>query len=266
MSLAGAPSPRAAPSDRRARFEMAGMLSDALPLADPSPLPALRADAALYSRAVQDLKTAGKKRVPYFTTEAVRAVARDPAVLEVVTDLLGDDAWVMWGANIQQETPNAAGDWHVDMESWLWPSLTVVVGLSGCTPGNATQLIPGSHRLEISPDAVKGARDDAAILAAARTAGRQCDAIEQIRGFGDGRFYVFDAKTWHSGAGAASAGRLALFLHYQRASDPRVPYMKDYTRQTFFREAADYIDGSPAGAPGANTALFPAPKRWPPWG
>lgn len=251
-------------SERRARYEADGFLSEAMGLADPSVLPALCADAPLYRDAVEELRAAGKKRVPYFTTEAVRAVAHDPAIIAVVTDILGTDAWVMWGANIQENTPNAAGHWHVDMESWIWPTITVAVGLRGCAAANATRLIPGSHRLAQWPGTLPAGADDAAVLAVTRAADPKCDRAQQIEGFGDGRFYVFNAKTWHSGTSAASHGRLALFFHYQRATDPRIPLMKDYTRQTFFKTAADYIDGSPPGAPRANIALYPAPRK-PPW-
>jgi hypothetical protein len=260
----GAPRPMTAAmmrSDRAVRYEARGFLPAATDLADPGLLPAVAEDAGIYNDLVRRIGRAAEKRVPYFSTDAVRAIARDPAIVDLVADLLDDDAWVMWGANIQQGTPNAADAWHVDLESWFWPSVTVVVGLRGCAANNATWFIPGSHRLPISPGDLRDAFCDDAVLATSRAIDPACDSAEQVTGFADGRFYVFNARTWHRGAGAASRSRQSLFLHYQRAADPRIPCMKDYTRQTFFRRPADYFDGSPPGRPAANASLYAA-RRW----
>lgn len=185
------------------------------------------------------MRAAGQFSVPYLVTDAIQAVAFDPAIVDVVTAILDDPDWVMWGANVRDGTPNAAHEWHVDMESVYWPSITVAVGVAGCTPGNATRLIPGSHLVDVTALDAIDASDDAAVVAAA--GGR---APKHITGFGDGTFFAFNARSWHCGNVAASNARCVLFMHYHRASDLRVPQMMDYRHQSFHRYAAAFVDGT----------------------
>jgi len=78
----------------------------------------------------------------------------------------------------------------------------------------------------------------------------------QFEGFGDGRFYVFDARTWHRGDPGASADRLVLFLHYQPANARRVPLALDYMRHRWSREAAPFI-AAPGATPATAVARIP---------
>lgn len=159
--------------------------------------------------------------------------------------------WVMWGSNIQTGTPNAAGAWHVDLESFLWPSLTVAVGLEHCTTANATRYIPWSHLLDTTPSALNDREDEAEALAATRSLDPRCDRVVEPAGFGDTTFFGFNARGWHSGNPTASMRRTMLFLHFQRASEPRVPLMLDYERKQWSRTPAPYIVG-PSVAGGRN--------------
>ena len=166
--------------------------------------------------------------MPYLETDAIRCVAEDAAVVSVVEAILGTRNCVMWGANIRRATPNQASVWHVDLESLLWPTVTVGIGLEGCTPTSATWCVPGTHRLRQAPPLT-----EAEVLSHGRP--------EQIAGFGDGCFYTFDARVWHRGDPTTSQERVMLFLHYQRAKDPRIPMMEDYVRQTFSTNAAPFF-------------------------
>ena len=112
--------------------------------------------------------------------------------------LLGpDEPWVMWGPNIRRGTPNAAHTWHVDLESWYWPSITVVVGLDGCSAENATRYIPYSHELKHAPTVAPNKTDEACILRTAKSLNRRCQDVRTFADFGAGRFYAFNAKGWH---------------------------------------------------------------------
>ena len=237
-----------------------GMIPQSFELSNLAPLPRLLSDAQLFEDAVAELRSKGQHSVPYLTTDAIRTTASDPAITSVVAEVLGTDEWVMWGANIRNGTPNEAHLWHVDLESCFWPSLTVVVGVSGCTEENATWVVPGSQNFDVAAlEAVDmGQRD--AVMGAAR--GCDPDVADPVRSeaFGDGRFYIFDARAWHAGNAAASNSRCALFMHYHRASDLRVPQMKDYRHQSFYRRAASYIDGSRSGA-NTSVALGPHAGR-----
>jgi hypothetical protein len=227
--------------DVRARWAADGMLPAAYPLADPTLVPDLRRDLPLYRMEIERHRADGTHRVPYLITDAIVRAARDPAVLARVSAVLGTGELVMWGPNLQVGTPNEAGLWHTDIESWLWPAVTVVVGLTRCEPLNATRCIPGSHRLPVQPWGAADNTSTELTLEAARRLDPGCDRVATFDGFADGTFYLFDARCWHAGAAGRSAGRETLFLHYDRAADPRVPYMRDYEDRTWFDFAAPYL-------------------------
>lgn len=223
-------------------YQATGMLRQSQTLDDTRVLPDLIDDSRLFLDAINKLQARGvQRRVPYLLTPAIRQAAWDAAILETIGELLGrDEPWVMWGPNIREEIPNQAGNWHVDCESFRWPTVTVVVGLEGCHDGNATRYIPGSQRLRQGPPLRTSAEADA-IAADAAALDARCDRVVTFEGFGDGRFYVFDAAGWHCGEPSVAAGRKLLFLHYQRASDPRIPYMFDYQEATWFDYPATYL-------------------------
>ncbi|MDX1531608.1 MAG: hypothetical protein R3362_08790, partial [Rhodothermales bacterium] len=251
------------PDPAREEYERTGVVRHARPLADDSVLPALLDDAVRFEGAVRALRERGHHRVPYLCTPAIRAVAHDPNLVGLVKGILGaDEPWVMWGANIQRGTPNAAFEWHVDVESWHWPTITVVVGLAGCTAENATRYIPFSHALGVPPSAAGDQTDTPRILHTARSLDRRCDAVRAFEGFGTGRFYAFNARCWHCGDPVPSRERTVLFLHYQRAREPRIPYMKDHRTGAWFAEPAAFIVGAdpPGGAGVARTDVYPLPR------
>lgn len=227
--------------DLRDRYERDGLLPEAYPLAGPAVTGDLRSELPAHRAEAERLRATGTFRVPYLLSDPIARAARDPAVLGTVAAVLGTDELVMWGPNLQLGTPNEAGRWHTDIESWLWPTVTVVVGLAGCEPLNATRCIPGSHRLPVQPWGAADNTDADTVLRAAHRLDPRCTEITSFAGFGDGRFYVFDAKCWHAGAAARSEGRESLFLHYDRASNPRVPYMRDYEDRTWFDTPATYL-------------------------
>ena len=241
----------------REQLEESGFVRDALPLADASVIPALIEDVGTFDAAVARIAADGHHRLPYLLTDAIARVANDRYIVGAVEACLQTDRWVMWGANIRRDTPNAAHRWHLDLESFLWPSLTVGVGLEGCRPEAATWFLPGAHRIGRGPCEAEADRGDAAVLAAARAEDARCGAPMPVAGFGDGRFYVFNARCWHRGERAASVGRVMLFLHYQRADAPRVPYMLDYRRSLWSREAAPYL-ASPAARTVNTTVARPS--------
>lgn len=235
-------------------------MHESFTLSDASLLPQLCRDVEPFDRQLTEWKAAGYARVPYIFTPAIERVARDPAIVELVAALLGTDAWVVWGPNIRRATPNAAFEWHVDLESALWPSVTVMIGLSGCSETAATWCLPGTHLLAPSPGACGDAADTDRVRRYARRLLPHDCTPEQFAGFADGRFYAFDARTWHRGDPVGSVNRLALFLHYQRADAPRVPFMLDYTRHRWGREAAPFIAG-PGAEPVRRVARIPLRER-----
>ncbi len=215
-------------------------------------MPELLADEPRFAGALESMHAQGRLGVPYLLTDAIRRISLDASILATVEPILGTREWVMWGPNIRRATPNQAHAWHVDLESFLWPTVTVAIGLAGCTPESATWCIPGTHLSGKGPPRV-----EAAVL-------RHGNPV-QIADFGDGRFYVFDARVWHKGDPATSRDRVALFIHYQRADQPRIPLMVDYERNLWARKASPYFATVPKERLRTDLARFPWEYRLNRW-
>ena len=244
---------------QRREYRERGFLRESFALADPSPLPQLCRDVALFDVKFAEWQASGHSGIPYLFTEAIERVARDAAIRAVVEALLGTDAWVVWGPTIFRETPDAASRWHVDLDSRYWPSISISVGLSGCSPKTVLSYLPGTHRLERTPFSCGDDADTERVLRSARRTNPDCGPPEENEGFGDGRFYVFDAKTWHRGAGP-SESRLVLFMHYQAADADRVPWMLDYKRHRWSQQPAPFLAG-PGAMPVTTVARLPVRER-----
>ena len=226
----------------RREYRALGFLRETFALSAPALLPQLCRDVAEFDARLAEWRSLGHARIPYLFTAAIERVAQDPAITAVIEVLLGTKAWVVWGPNILRETPGAAARWHVDLESRYWPTVTVAVGLSGCSPATAIWCLPGTHLLSRTPTWSGDARATERVLRCARRAKADVGPPEQFAEFADGRFCVFNARTWHRGTSAPSAERLVLFLHYQPADVPRVPLMLDYVRHRWSsRQAAPHL-------------------------
>lgn len=217
-----------------------GMIPDSFKLSNQELLPLLIKDLDMYQFEVNRNKSEGLFRVPYLLTDSIIKTAHDPAIIEVVSAILDTEDIVMWGPNLQIATPNEAGTWHTDMESLFWPTITLVLGLDGCAYENSTKCIPGSHKINVQPWTVADNSKDSAVLKAAQLLSPNCKTINKFNEFGDGRFYLFNAKCWHSGEVNVAKNRKLLFLHFDKASNQRVPYMKNYMENTWFSYPASY--------------------------
>jgi hypothetical protein len=235
--------------EQQREYRERGFLRESFALGDPTPLPQLCRDVAEFDRTLTEWQTRGHARVPYLFTAAIERITNDTAIRVVIEALLGTNAWVVWGPHILRETPQAASRWHVDLESQYWPSVTVAVGLSGCSAHSAIWCLPGTHLLTRTPAWSGDDSNTDRVLRSARRARPEVGQPEQFEAFGDGRFYVFDAKTWHRASAEAATNRLVLFLHYQPADARRVPLVLDYMRHRWSREAAAYLAG-----PGSQSA------------
>lgn len=262
-SRATSPSPE---PGHGAEYHERGVIADTFELAQPGALELLRSEMPEFLAEVAANREAGLHRVPYRRSPGIDAIAQDERIAALVREVLGaDERWVMWGANIQTGTPNEAGAWHVDIESFRWPSITVVVGVDGCEASNATRCLPYSHRFENAPAVLPDRSDDDAVMAYARKVDPRCGGPEAPVGFADGRFYVFNARAWHTGETATSRDRTVLFLHYHSASAKRIPLMKSYEDKTWFNEPAPFLAGpepDPLRPQAVNAELEDTPSAW----
>lgn len=218
-----------------------GMVPETFELANKNIIPELVADIPMYLTEVKRNRADELFRIPYLLTESIIEAAQDPHMLEVASAILGTDDLVMWGPNLQSDTPNEAWLWHTDVEAWHWPSVSVFIGLEGCNSDNSTKCIPRSHNFPCQPWLAADNTSDEATLEAAKIFGGPETSIDQFNGFSDGKFYVFNAKCWHSGHRELSKNRKLLFIHYDKASNFRMPYMKNYIERTWFDYPAMYI-------------------------
>lgn len=246
--------------DIQKQWQDNGFINKCFDLADFRILPSLLSDLPLYLDEIEKNRQLGFRRVPYLITQSIIEAAHDKNILSCVENILGTDELVMWGPNLQLSTPNngAAGVWHTDIESWYWPNLvTVVVGLEGCSGNNSTQYIPGSHKFPANPwEVVNDIGNDKLVLEKAKKYNPQSTHAFQFSDFGAGRFYVFDAGGWHRGIEPLSKNRKLLFLHYDKASNPRVPYMKDHHEHEWFEFAAPFMKINSSKAFDVNRALY----------
>jgi hypothetical protein len=246
--------------DQRREYRARGFIRESFALSDTTVLPALCHDVAPFDAKRAEWQALGYARVPYLFTAAIERVARDPSIVAAVEALLGSDAWVVWGPNILRETSRGVPHWHVDLEARYWPMVTVAVGVSGCSARTSISYLPGSHLLSRSPAWCGDDTDTERVLRSARSAKPDVGLPEQLATFGDGRFCVFNARTWHRGSPGTSTDRLVLFVQYQRAEDPRVPLMLDYVCHRWSREAAAYLAG-PGASPVTKVARVPLRER-----
>lgn len=231
---------------------------DACPLEDAAPLAALAQSVNDFEERARRDAEAGRSTVPYGLTPEIEKVACDPAIVRVVEAILRTPDWVVWGANVRAATPNQAQLWHIDLESWYWPTITVAVGVAGNDAHTAPWLLPGTAPLSTHPSGSEAADDDHVVAMAAKL-GVEAQP-QQPSGMDDAHFVAFDAKTWHRGDPLASQNRVMLFLHYQPAAHRRVPLMVDHARHVWTRRPAPYW--TPPGVESvAEAATIPLRER-----
>lgn len=224
-----------------------GFLSRAIALAEPGLCARVLSDGALADAAMLDFEQRGVAGVPYMLTESIALLAQDAAIVETVQALLATEHWVMWGANIRRSVPNEAQNWHVDLESILWPSITVAVGLDGCSEQSATVFIPGTQRIGKGPvNWLPGESQTTEVVASAQSLTGQSVVPQRVTGYSDGTFAVFNGACWHQANKGGSAAKTVLYLHYQTAADKRIPHMLDYAKHDWSAEACPYFGSKQA--------------------
>lgn len=160
--------------------------------------------------------------------------ATQPAILDVVSSLLGDDV-MLWGASVVDRSPRMTHPWHSDIESCgpIGRTVSVWVGLENTTRASSLQMIPRSHRFGVSVQQVRkelGVRredatnEDVLAWALARDARSGLAVLEM----GDGDAVFFDGRLWHGSNNLSEKTRRALLLQFStpetviRIPDPNV--------------------------------------------
>ena len=87
----------------------------------------------------------------------VYEIAREPAVLERVAQLIGDDV-LLWGSCYFGQEQGQAIHWHADLESQYWDGVSLWLALEEVCEDNVLKLLPGSQELEETPETLMVAR------------------------------------------------------------------------------------------------------------
>jgi quercetin dioxygenase-like cupin family protein len=164
------------------------------------------------------------------TSRAHYEVATQPAILDVVSELLDGDV-ILWGASIQRRVPKAVHPWHSDIET-SDPScrtVSVWIGLEHTTPASSLLVVSGSHRFGATVQQVRHehdrARDDADLDELVGWARERDSRSELVRiPTTDGEAVFFDGRLWHGTHNVSRRTRRALLLQYAAPeSSIRVP-------------------------------------------
>ena len=199
-----------------------------------SPLPILSPrECRLFLRAAQEAWRTPPLNWPKgqaVTSRAFYELAAHPAILEIVTALLGPDV-LLWGASIQTRLAGKAHPWHSDIESCHPSGKTVSLWLSieHTSRESGLMIIPHSHHFGVSIQEVRHqlrkdrnstTRDD--VFAWARQRDERCEVLSTEMKPGDALF--FDGRLWHGSQNNSPHARRALLLQYATPDTPiRIP-------------------------------------------
>ena len=141
--------------------------------------------------------------------------ARTPAVLEVVSELLGEDV-MLWGAIVREQAPKATHPWHSDIEACtpVGRTVSVWIGLEHTSGNSALSIVPYSHRFGISVQQARHergrGREDVNADDIGRWAGGRDERSHVYRPvMSDGDALFFDGRLWHGSDNLAAERRAA---------------------------------------------------------
>jgi quercetin dioxygenase-like cupin family protein len=154
------------------------------------------------------------------TSRAYYEVAALPAILDVVSELLGGEV-ILWGASIQSRMANEVHPWHSDIESSDpdCRTVSVWVGLENTTPESSLLAISRSHLFGVTVQQVLKengtARDESSLDDLVRWAHERDSRTELVTlGATDGEALFFDGRLWHGTHNVSQQARRALLLQY----------------------------------------------------
>lgn len=173
------------------------------------------------------------------TSWAFYDLARQPAIVERVSSVIGDDV-MLWGASIQTRAPGAIHPWHTDIEisATRGRSVSVWIGLEHTAAGSSLSVVPYSHRFGVTVQETAhraGKRrsemrnEDVSRWAAEYDPRSGIVRVEMT----DGEAVFLDGALWHGSHNLTGNTRRALLLQYAAPDMPiRIPDL-DYLEWPF---------------------------------
>ena len=154
------------------------------------------------------------------TSWAFYQVARNPAIIGIVSSMLGDDV-MLWGASIQTRTPDAVHPWHTDIEisAAAGKSVSVWIGLENTATDSSLSFMTYSHRFGMTVQEAAhsfGKRrreicdEDVLRWATEHDPRSRIMKVEMC----DGEALFLEGALWHGSHNLTSNTRRALLLQY----------------------------------------------------
>ncbi|MGI9553392.1 MAG: cupin domain-containing protein [Thermodesulfobacteriota bacterium] len=155
------------------------------------------------------------------SSRAFYEIATHPAIIEVVSALLGEDI-ILWGARMLSRSPNSVHPWHSDIESSdpLGKTVSVWIGIEHTNRDSSLLIIPYSHRFGVTVQEIKHQfgksssdetpNDD--IVRWARERDKRSDIVRSE--MTDGEALFFNGHLWHGSHNLLSETRWSLLLQY----------------------------------------------------
>jgi quercetin dioxygenase-like cupin family protein len=164
------------------------------------------------------------------TSRAYYEVATQPAILDVVSELLGGDV-LLWGVSIQRRVPKAVHAWHSDIETSdpNCRTVSVWIGLEHTSPASSLLVLSGSHRFGVTVQQIRHeqgrGRDELDLEELVDWARERDDRSELVPvPTTDGEAVFFDGRLWHGTHNVSRRTRRALLLQYAAPDSPiRIP-------------------------------------------
>lgn len=154
------------------------------------------------------------------TSRAFYEISTLPAILDVVSELLGGDV-VLWGVSIQRRVSGQVHPWHSDIETSNpeCRTVSVWVGLEQTTPESSLLAVSHSHRFGMTVQQVRHlngkSRDEAGTDDLVRWANERDERSKLVvLGARDGEAVFFDGQLWHGTHNLSGRTRRAVLLQY----------------------------------------------------
>lgn len=153
---------------------------------------------------------------PHEKSPPILKIASNPAIIEKLNPILGDDV-LLWGSHFICQPPEGAHGWHLDVEHGSWDGVTLWIGLKNLNEKTTVSLISYSHLLNIVPNELnknKGISiyDDEAILNEAKKLDPRCEL--KTFTLNSGEFIMWSGRVWHTTLNKSDKTRFSMILQY----------------------------------------------------
>jgi ectoine hydroxylase-related dioxygenase (phytanoyl-CoA dioxygenase family) len=137
-------------------------------------------------------------------------IASSSIIIDKIKPILGENI-LLWSYKLICQEPKKYHRWHVDVEHYKWPGVTVWFALKNLNDKTSISLITHSHQLEITPQEL-GTNCTDKILEIAQKRNSDCELktlfLQPLE------FIVWNGKLWHSTKNESSVERYSIVLQY----------------------------------------------------